>query len=200
VGSFAKNIPFLMGNFDEWKQLADLISADELKRRCEAYWNIVMTISGLTAGFSYLVTTGTAVNFLRSDLGYGIDRNNLFGFLTIMAFLFSICATILAASLQGYMNLSGSRYACGFVKKFWFIIDIPIACIMIGLLFMFISGMIFIGGVYSNWVWYASFGSGIILLSLTGIIFLAVRVSVHKNIDKEYAQNKSQNMPELNSE
>jgi hypothetical protein len=175
-----------MGTFDEWKQLAFILSPEDLKNRCETYWNIVMTISGLTAGFSYLVTTGSSVTFNAQEIFQGVDRLDIFGFLNILAFLFSICATILSGSLLGYMNLNGIRHASGFVKRYWYLVDIPIALIMIGLFFMFGSGMIFIGGVYSNWVWYASLGIGTILLSISGITFVIIRISVHRTIDQDY--------------
>jgi hypothetical protein len=47
-----------------------------------------------------------------------------------------------------------------FVKMIWFIVDVPMVFCIIGLLFMFLSGVIYIGGMYSYWVWMAAVAVG----------------------------------------
>lgn len=175
-----------MGQFNEWRQLASLLDPAELKKRCETYWGLVSAISGLTAGFSYLVTTGSDLNFTRPEFIEPISRADFFGFLTVMAFVFSISATLLASTLNGYLNLGGEDNAKDFVKMVWFIVDIPMVFCIMGLLFMFLSGVIYLGGMYSYWVWMAAVAVGGGMVAMMMVVFAVVRQRVHNKIDREY--------------
>ena len=69
---------------DEWLILAESLSIedDELHSRLEQYWTTVASISGLIAGFTYIISN-TEIEFTREIWFEDHERHNIFGFLTI---------------------------------------------------------------------------------------------------------------------
>ncbi|KXS14044.1 hypothetical protein M427DRAFT_70932 [Gonapodya prolifera JEL478] len=137
--------------FYEWRMLADTLDSKELSDRAKNYWQLVCSVSGLTSGFTYLVSnSGVTFDPSLSSTILGIDRKALCGGLVAFAFLFCLSATLWSATLYGELNMLGDQDAKWFISRFWYLCDSPFVLCGIGIVLMLANGAFVLGGLYDN--------------------------------------------------
>ena len=128
-----------------------ILYLDEIK----FYWNMIATISGLVAGFTFLATN-TRPAF--DDVGTlsPSQRSNVYGVALLLAFLVSLSACLWACVLAGYANLAGPEFIGNFVSKLHRYFDIPMFLLVFALAAMFTACVTALGGLYAEYVWWIS--------------------------------------------
>eukprot|EP01084_Bolivina_argentea_P227070 383516_1 len=181
-----------MLKYTEWPLLAknDEITNEDLYERLEKYWSMVASLSGLIAGFTYVITN-QEIGFISEDAH---TRREVFGCIGVGTFLTALIATILALTLYGYLNLGGLKHVKWFVIRYWMFIDAPLVLSVLSLILMLSGTLVAIGGLYGNSVYVAAIVIGAILVLPTGILFIDVKRQIGIRLaEDEHTTHLNQN-------
>eukprot|EP01084_Bolivina_argentea_P190782 327749_1 len=142
---------------------------NNLKYRFET----IATLSGFIGGFTYIVgNNGVEFNDSVAVFISNSVRTEIFGALVCSSFALSMCAALLSSSYLLFIGMAGEENSKWFVQKFYFenkkigirMLDIPWYLFVLGLLTMFISTIVSIGGFYKT---------AVFVISLLWLVFLA---------------------------
>eukprot|EP01083_Nonionella_stella_P089687 250314_1 len=170
--------------YTEWPALADDMNVknEDLHERLTSYWTLIATISGLLAGFSYVIAN-TDIEFSTQDAS---PRREWYISCQISTFLLALLGTLLSALLYGYLNISGKQNTKWYIRKWWYLIDVPLILTIGTVFMMLLSTLIAIGGLYSDSVWYLFFGISVV----SGICFFALFLNIKKNVRNLVQESK----------
>jgi hypothetical protein len=97
-------------------------------------------------------------------------------------FFFLLRLHFLERYCTGYINLVGEENVRWFVNTFWFLLDIPIIFLVLGIFCMLGSGLIAIGGLYSSLTFWICLGMGVTFTSFFLLSFMIIRTCSHHRI------------------
>eukprot|EP01084_Bolivina_argentea_P094938 170691_1 len=188
-------------NGDEWLNLveADSVSEEELHNRLEQNWTAVAGVSGLITGFTYVVTNSD-ITFTHGG-PLSTYRHDLFGFFSMLSFLTALQSLLFSAGLFGMVNLLGVESTNWFIKRNWWIIDVPLVCCMSSIGLMLVSAIVSIGGLVNKWVYYTILVLGIGSFLCFACIFFRVQRDMYsrtlmlknkKKVDDHIQSNKTE--------
>eukprot|EP01124_Arcella_intermedia_P002868 TRINITY_DN11570_c0_g2_i1.p1 TRINITY_DN11570_c0_g2~~TRINITY_DN11570_c0_g2_i1.p1 ORF type:complete len:206 (+),score=29.36 TRINITY_DN11570_c0_g2_i1:137-754(+) len=193
-----------------WHDLNEATPSDkELTERLQKYFDIILTISGFLAGFTFLVTN-TKVEYVypvnaSQDPLHGmtrIQRGDIFGTLTILAFVLSLGSVLSAIILKGYLNFVGETNVRWFLKSFYMLFDVPLTFGVLGLFCMLAGSVVNIRGFYSDIVLWIGLGVGCPITACILGTFCCVRMRSHHKVKegilkKNYSKFKSDPLHEI---
>jgi hypothetical protein len=142
-------------------------------------------VSGLIAGFTFL-SSNYGIQFFDTPSFTKYQRDNLYGALLIVAFLFSLFGSLMSAVLIGYVNLAGPPLVDKFAATFWYVFDLPMILMMTGIVAMLGAALVLVEGLYSSLVYYIMLGTGGGLLGLLLIAFVSIRHFTHKVVEQQH--------------
>lgn len=168
----------MIKQFNPWVKLANNgVDKKDLSTRLKNYYTMSGTLSGLTSGFTYLVSTSN-LEFKVADTvinGVTLPRINIWAGLVLTSFLFSLGSTLLSSMILGFANLVGVNNSYWFVSKFYLFLDLPIVLLIGSLIVMLASGLIAVGGLYeSPSMFYYALGLGIVVGLFSFIFFIVL--------------------------
>ena len=144
---------------------------------------LIANISGLTSGFSYVVSA-TEINFGDDRVGY-VYRADIFGFLITTSFLLSLGSTLLAALLYASVNLLGPEGTVRFVQRFYWLCGKPLTLCLLGVFFMLASQVPTIATLYSQWVYIYVLSFGIAVILTAAFLYLKVQKAMIHMMDEK---------------
>ncbi len=87
-------------NFKQWKMIAQNMNPEELIQRLNKYFDLTLSVSGFTAGFTYL-NSNSDLKFNKQGFMTPDERSNLYFLLVFLSFLLFISSSLLSALLSG---------------------------------------------------------------------------------------------------
>ena len=85
----------------------------------------------------------------------------------------------------------GSNHTQQFIIKFWYLPDIPITLCVVSVMAMLISGLIAVGGIYSDGVWWYALILGLIMLIGTLLVYFAAGQYASSAVEKDHVNQQS---------
>ena len=171
------------------------IDNKELQDSLLRYWTLVISVSGLIAGFSYFISNNQ-VTFISNDQQWipVKTRHDIFGGLLITTFALSILSTVMGCALFYYFNLVGDHNTKWLLKQYWYLADVPLMICITSITLMFIAGLISVGGLYSTSVWYYAFILSISVFVMYFIFIFKLDKTVKARMKQEPAQQTAYKM------
>lgn len=173
---------------DDWVRLSFILPGEELMERCRVFWELISTISGLTTGFTYLVTNQPPSFTVDIIEGTSLSRKEIYGALLVFSFLLCLSSTLLAATFVGMINLAGKEFTIQFVRTFGYLANVPLMLLVLGIVMMLLSGALSIGGNFGSVVWMITLIAGGVFIVLVFLAFMLMRIYVYNWIKE--AQKK----------
>lgn len=162
-------------NSDHWLNLveAQAVSDKALYDRLKSNWAAVGSVSGLVSGFTYIASNND-IQFTQSG-PFSEHRIHLFGLLSMLAFIISLQATLFSSSLFGMINLMGVENINWFVRRNWWLLDLPLILCATSIGLMLLSALVSIGGIVYEWVYWIIFAVGLCTMSFFVMIYLRIQ-------------------------
>merc|ERR1712013_837334 len=93
----------------------------------------------------------------------------MFGLFCMLSLCFALQATLLSAGLFGMLNISGSQNVDWFVRKNWWLVDLPVFFCTVSILLMLVAAMVSIEGIINRWAFLF-----LLVVHVASVIFVAV--------------------------
>jgi hypothetical protein len=169
--------------------------ADEkdLRDRVQNNWANIGIVSGLIAGFTFLVISQD-VKFVV-PLDGPITREEIFTILTGLAFVFALTSTLMASYMHGVVNLGGAEQIKSIVQKWCIVFGVPLYCTVFSVLLLLVAAFFAIGGRYASLtVWLTIVITGGAFTVMMFIVFLTMLHGVYKHIDTSLKMHQARNV------
>ena len=125
--------------------------------------------------------------------GFDNSRQDVFGVIVSMAFVFALLATLLSAINYGFLNMLGSENSKWYVANFYYVCGLPLTFCACSIILMLVSNLISIGGIYDWTVWYIMFFIGIGFLLCFWFFYHKARKRVLRHLRAQvYHRQQSQ--------
>ena len=174
---------------NNWLALANSdITADKLLESVLSFLTIIATISGLIAGFSYVVVTQPPIEY-KHKIFLGSDRGTVSGGFTIFAFLFAIVSVVSGALLYFFGSFGGEQHIKQWVVTFHRFIDVPAILLVLATYSIGCGALVHIGGTFNDALYYSLLSVGFVLF----LGFLPLMVNLAVDQWKFLEQNTNQN-------
>ena len=161
----------------ENSNITDKVLQDHLKD----YWGLLGSVSGLIAGFSFLVVAGEP-EFGNSNATISREtRQILFGIFIMITFMTSLGATLLASMMYANILKISEEKVRWFIKTFPGYIRAPAILMGMSIASMLISAMWAVGDYLLDSVYYPCLAVGLIIFGF--VLFASMQVA--KGISKE---------------
>lgn len=167
------------------------LSADDLMERVQNNWSNIGIVSGLIAGFTFLVISQD-VHF-NIPLSGSVSREEIFSVLTGLSFVFALTSTLMSATIHGVVNVGGPEQICQVVRKWCVLFGVPLYCAVISVFLMLVAAFFAVGGRYASLtVWLTIVVAGGVLTLMMFVVFLIMLHGVYKQIDQLYNAHMQQ--------
>jgi hypothetical protein len=141
----------------------------------QAYLQLLLSVTGLVAGFTYIATTNAPVfneEFVifagkRSD----IRRIDFYAFFVISAFMFALTATLVGAIMYSWLVFVHDTDVHKLLNKMRYIGNLPLMFLVVGIGAMLAGGVLAIGGISkTDWMNRSMYVVGACCIAITFLI------------------------------
>jgi hypothetical protein len=182
-----------------WVTLSYSEHPRKVMKKLAAIWTLLASVSGLIAGLTFVVLT-TKIDFQDTPNMTAAERKTAYGMSISLAFLFSIASVFTAVLFLGFNNIllgqesnndsqesEATDRILKYIRTFGFVADLPFHFLIISVFAMLAAGIILIGGLYSDIVWYCSIIAGSIVIGITFLLYLLMNYMVVSWISQDFS-------------
>ena len=138
-----------------WPLIGRKLGGEVLYERLKDYYSMLAGVSGLIAGFVFIVTN-TPIEWKYKGYLEFDTRSDIFGGFLIIGLITSLIATLFATALYGLVNMIGpdDELLIAFVNDNEKFVGKPNVLMMASVIIMLFGSGFGIGGLYSTWVFW----------------------------------------------
>ena len=155
-----------------------------MKEKAISFIQLLATIGGLTAGFTYIFISSSPQFTKEGIIGNNL-RKNLVIFFSGVSFLIAMTTLMLSSILFGYLTTSTDFEFNIIIQDISWEIDLPLKMLILNIFFLYVTGLITLGGNADDWVWYTLLLIGIGSLIYSQYFRFFTRKRIHPHVDKE---------------
>eukprot|EP01084_Bolivina_argentea_P129341 228438_1 len=162
------------------------VSDNDIGETMRDIWEIITTLSGFIAGFTYIVANGIP-EFEHDIISWtNFERSDVYLFLVCVSFTFALTSTLVGFILCGVLHQIGYENAMELRKEHSVLCLIPEKTLILSIGFMLLSSLISVAGHGDQWVWIATLIIGLIFVVFMAYVFYIALGSgyVRQMIDK----------------
>lgn len=156
-----------------WGEIGEFEGPQEIFNRLQNVWDTVLALGGLIAGFSYIVLSSN-VDFPRNGFFGREYRPFLYGFFSVLTFVFSLGSALLTVILQNTLKMSGPDTARWFAVNFENLVGMPEALVGTSIGCMLFAGLIAIDGLFPQEIFWFAVISGFTTFMALGAVWWKV--------------------------
>ena len=158
---------------DVWRNLIKNpnIANKEVYERLKDFWGLIASLSGLIAGFSYVIVSGGTPNFDEGKSSLSLEtRTRLYGYFLGTTFVGSLGGTLLASGLYAFVIWAGASDVDWYVNTFDALFYVPSALLGLAIISMLFGTIVALSGFLADDVWWFCVIIGLITMLFIFIV------------------------------
>ena len=181
---------------NHWYLIGTKLGPDILCNKLKEYQQIVASISGLVAGFVFVVTNSNVTWNYKGIFGDEL-RTDLVGICFLSSLVFALGATLMALIIYGNINTFGPNktMVLDFIEQRFVFLATPQILLIICLVLMILGTFFAVGGLFGDLVFYVYIVVVLCVLGFVAYYFLFEQAKINKT----YTQLLME-MPDIDAE